>query len=347
MVELSIIVPVYNSVHYLKKCVDSILNQTFHNFELILVDDASNDGSEIICDEYKMKDERVKVIHHVNNKGLSVSREDGYGQAIGDWIAFVDNDDLLSPYLYEALISKKHDGDIICARGEDKSTEEIEQAVFCWNHVNSFILSGKDACDKIYSKKLQFGCIGPIWGKIIKRQMIDETLKLVEQYKENLYWVYFEDVLFMPMLFYNAVNVVFIDQLMYMHRHIKNNLSSTLIPKEYHYESAAAGKVVLDFFCEKGLQDAFSQYLEKCLLEVQSNWYKVWRNETDKDKKNQYNQFADDFFSKYYEKYKAEKKNTIGGVLKRVSINLYAKNKRIWAYTVGFGYFYLLRKIIY
>ena len=90
--EISIIVPVYNVEKYLKRCIDSILNQSFTDFELILVDDGSTDNSGEIIDEYAIKDERIKVIHKENG-GLSSARNVGIEYSKGNYIAFVDSDD--------------------------------------------------------------------------------------------------------------------------------------------------------------------------------------------------------------------------------------------------------------
>lgn len=100
--DISIIVPVYNVEKYLKKCLDSIINQAFQNFELILVDDGSTDSSGKICDEYKLKDERIRVIHQENG-GLSAARNAGIDAATAEYIGFVDGDDYISYNMYEFL----------------------------------------------------------------------------------------------------------------------------------------------------------------------------------------------------------------------------------------------------
>lgn len=102
MCEISIIVPVYNVEKYLKKCVDSILNQTFQDFELILVDDGSPDNSGYICDQYAEKDSRVRVIHKENG-GLSDARNAGIDVAQGKYLGFVDSDDYIAEDMYEQL----------------------------------------------------------------------------------------------------------------------------------------------------------------------------------------------------------------------------------------------------
>lgn len=95
MPEISVIVPVYNVEKYLHRCVDSILNQTFTDFELILVDDGSTDSSGIICDGYALKDNRIIVLHQ-NNSGVSVARNNGINIAQGKYVMFCDSDDYVS-----------------------------------------------------------------------------------------------------------------------------------------------------------------------------------------------------------------------------------------------------------
>lgn len=113
---ISIIVPVYRVEKYLKKCIDSILNQTYSEFELILVDDGSPDGCPIICDEYADQDSRVKVVHKTNG-GLSDARNAGLEIATGEFIGFVDSDDYIAPQMYSVLLNSllENDADVaIC-----------------------------------------------------------------------------------------------------------------------------------------------------------------------------------------------------------------------------------------
>ena len=108
MPEVSIVVPIYNVEPYLKRCVDSILSQTFPDFQLILVDDGSPDNCGKICDEYAKKDSRIHVIHQENG-GLSAARNSGidwvFEQSYTKWITFIDSDDWVTPNYLELLIS--------------------------------------------------------------------------------------------------------------------------------------------------------------------------------------------------------------------------------------------------
>lgn len=114
MPELSIIVPVFNTEKYLRECVDSILAQTFTDFELILVDDGSKDSSLEICKEYEKKDKRVKVIHQENG-GPGKARNKGLENATGEWIGFVDSDDWIEKETYETAlnIAKQKNADLV------------------------------------------------------------------------------------------------------------------------------------------------------------------------------------------------------------------------------------------
>lgn len=111
--QITVVLPVYNVVDYLEECIKSVLKQTYVNFELILVDDGSSDGSELICDKYKEMDCRIIVIHQKNG-GLSAARNTGISYASGKFITFIDSDDYIAPEyiekLYEAII--KYDADI-------------------------------------------------------------------------------------------------------------------------------------------------------------------------------------------------------------------------------------------
>ena len=111
--KISVIVPVYKVEKYLDKCVESIVNQTYKNLEIILVDDGSPDNCPAMCDEWAEKDERIRVIHKENG-GLADARNAGMDIATGDYIGFVDSDDWIEPNMYEVLLKNalKYDADI-------------------------------------------------------------------------------------------------------------------------------------------------------------------------------------------------------------------------------------------
>ena len=114
---VSIIVPVYNQKVHLEKCIESLISQTYQNIEIILVDDGSTDGSEIICDAYAQKDNRITVIHK-ENEGVTLARIDGTNSAKGEFISFVDSDDFITPDCIEILVEnqKRQDADVVAGQ---------------------------------------------------------------------------------------------------------------------------------------------------------------------------------------------------------------------------------------
>lgn len=124
---ISVIIPIYNVEKYLKKCIDSIINQTYKNLEIILVDDGSPDNCGKICDEYAKKDQRIRVIHKKNG-GLSDARNAGIDIAKGKYIAFVDSDDYVEKEYIEIMYKelKKNNVKIVqCGINKISDNEEI------------------------------------------------------------------------------------------------------------------------------------------------------------------------------------------------------------------------------
>ena len=165
MPKISIIVPVYNVEKYLEKCVKSILNQTFTDFELILVDDGTPDSSGVICDQFAEKDERIKVIHKKNG-GLSDARNTGIEVAKGEYIGFVDSDDYIAEDMYELLYTNivNEEADLsICGIYDVYENKEAQKRIRQYMILNKFeaikvILEAKivsvHAVNKLYKKEL-------------------------------------------------------------------------------------------------------------------------------------------------------------------------------------------------
>ena len=169
---ISVIIPVYNVEKYLRKCVDSVLGQTFKDIEIILVDDGSTDGCGKICDEYAEKDSRIRVIHKENG-GLSSARNAGLDIARGEYIGFVDSDDYVSAEMYEKLLAaaKKYSANLVFCNikcfGENENGEEISWVSETCGGKRGLCLPNEilddvktlrafypSACNKLYSKEI-------------------------------------------------------------------------------------------------------------------------------------------------------------------------------------------------
>lgn len=165
MPTISVIVPVYNAEKYLHTCVDSILNQTFSDFELILVDDGSPDRCGSICDEYATRDTRVKIIHKKNG-GVSGARNVGLDCAKGEYVSFIDPDDWVEKELLQETLdfSRKNGTDIVCfevceVRRDKKHVQyrfDGEQVFEAKDALEKILIDIIDnsPCNKIYKKEV-------------------------------------------------------------------------------------------------------------------------------------------------------------------------------------------------
>ncbi len=146
MVKVSVIVPIYNAEKYLEQCLDSIVNQTLKDIEIILIDDGSTDGSAEICKNY-LSDSRI-TYYHKENAGAVMARRDGIGLATGEYIGFVDSDDWVETSMYETMYTqaKKNNADIVfcnCIQNEDghRFSPEMESGVYDRKAIEEKILS--------------------------------------------------------------------------------------------------------------------------------------------------------------------------------------------------------------
>ncbi|GFI46603.1 putative glycosyltransferase EpsJ [Lachnospiraceae bacterium] len=172
---ISVIVPVFNVEGQLGRCIDSILVQTYRNFELILIDDGSTDRSPQICDNFTGRDKRVKVIH-IPNGGLSKARNLGIKESAGRYLTFVDSDDYLADdYLsFLAALLKKYNTDIAGCQHQPFSDERKE--LRCIGKAKEYVFSGQEAvADLCYKKHITCSA----WGKLYKKELF-ETIRYPE-----------------------------------------------------------------------------------------------------------------------------------------------------------------------
>lgn len=206
MLTISVIVPVYKVEEYLHECVDSILAQTFREFELILVDDGSPDNCGKICDEYAQKDSRVRVIHQ-ENQGLSGARNSGIDVAQGEYITFIDSDDRVAARYLEVLLAAVREGaDVaVCQHREflDGEVPAPWQGTLFWQSFDTV-----DALVKLYDGSHMV----PVnaWGKLLHRNLIGNTRFPVGRLHE--------DQAFTPYILYSAKRIVSCDAVLYHYR---------------------------------------------------------------------------------------------------------------------------------
>lgn len=213
MEKFSIIIPVYNVEDYLRECLDSVIGQKEQNCEILLVDDGSTDGSGNICDEYALKDSRIKVFHQENG-GLGVARNTGILHATGEWILFVDSDDYWLPDTLEKVetaIAKHPEEKLFAFRYmEDREGKIVTPP-------QKGFREGRDTVENFldFLTKYEMTAGWAVWKLAVHRDLIygkDETLLFLPNvsHGEDLYWVI--------RLFERAGQIYYIDTCIYRYR---------------------------------------------------------------------------------------------------------------------------------
>ena len=202
---ISLIVPVYNVAEFLPACIESVLAQTFRDFELILIDDGSTDNSLQVLREYEKKDARIRVIEQ-ENAGVSAARNAGLDAARGDYIGFVDSDDEILPEMLSDMIaaSTEHDADVVCCAfgrivGEEKHIQRTSD--------ECAVYSGMEIIQWFFNTTFGNLC----WNKIYRRS-------LVESIRFPVGRAYAEDIAFTFRALLPAGKAVFLNKDLYLYR---------------------------------------------------------------------------------------------------------------------------------
>lgn len=185
---ISVIVPIYKVEKYLRKCVNSIINQTYKNLEIILVDDGSPDNCPKICDEYANHDSRIKVIHKENG-GLSDARNAGMKVATGEYISFIDSDDWIEDNMFEILLEQIIVNECdIASCGINMVWEDNRPTELLFPFEGKFIISGaENALDHLISNKY---IIQTVWNKLYRKDIIENISFPFGKINEDEYWTW-------------------------------------------------------------------------------------------------------------------------------------------------------------
>lgn len=227
MIKVSIIVPIYNNDKYLKRCIDSLVNQTLYEIEIILVNDGSTDDSLLICREYAEKDERIRVINK-SNGGVSSARNIGIEKAQGEFLAFVDSDDFVDENMYKSMYLKvKNEGSDCCICNIEIHTKDdknvikniIGKSKIIGNEIYEFLVLNLIAAPYVTSCDRMTTFRGPC-TYLYKRQIIREY---DIQFNENL--CIGEDFLF-NLQYMTKINSLSIEENSF-YRYCINSISAT------------------------------------------------------------------------------------------------------------------------
>lgn len=247
---ISIVVPVYNVRKYLDICIESVRNQTYKNLQIILVDDGSTDGSGDICDKYGKTDDRIEVIHKVN-EGLSEARNTGIKSVKGDYFVFVDSDDCIHSQMIEVLYKtiQKNKADIVlCERVEIEDKITDRQIVFDDNEIksskNEQILNGKECFGELYKENSVDFIVA--WNKLYDKKLIDK----IHFPKGKIH----EDEFTIPMVLYSASKIVYKKLPLYYYiRHKGSITKSGFSLKNLELEEALSERI--SFYKSESLKE--------------------------------------------------------------------------------------------
>lgn len=270
MPQISVIVPVYNVEKYLHACLDSILAQTFTDFELILVDDGSKDSSGKICDEYAKKDSRIRVLHKKNG-GAADARNCGIDHAMGEWIMFFDSDDCFESHIVQKLY-------------ETAQAENADMAVCSIDLFNDDCFEEKYIPDYfattpgIFSgtEILSTGHIPTIYVtpccKIFKKSLFDDVRFCVGRI--------YEDEIIIHRLLYKCDRIVVIEDILYHYRQVSGSVSHTIKANRLDWIYALYDRYF--FYIQHGLQEYSNHVLKAYFWHLDEFFFKVEKTEESK-----------------------------------------------------------------
>ncbi|MDR6121913.1 glycosyltransferase involved in cell wall biosynthesis [Bacillus sp. SLBN-46] len=265
--KISIIVPIYKVQECLNKCIDSILNQSFQEFELILVNDGSPDRCGEICEDYAKKDKRVKVIHKVNG-GLSSARNTGIDYATGDFIAFVDSDDYINSNMYELLYKKAIetsadivlcDFDLVYENENNKDANLVTNLDFVHQTFTNI-----EALEELYGNRNVNFVVA--WNKLYRRSLFSDL-----RYEEGRIH---EDEFIIHKLLYKSSKITYLPIKLYFYFQRNNSITGTTFSLK-RLDEVYALRNRVDFFKKVKLQDLQHKAEFKYMESLFVNYRKV------------------------------------------------------------------------
>lgn len=262
---VSIICPVYNAKEYLNCCLESLTGQTYRNIEIILVDDGSRDASPDICDEWALRDKRIRVFHKKQG-GVSSARNIGVKEAKGKYLVFVDADDVLELNALEILLSN-HDREIstIVALNYDRFSdtpvrpaEKTQRGPRVKNYANP------DFSDLV---SVRSGCY--VWGVLVPKRLIDAIKLDFNEEMHNL-----EDVAWMGILMFYIQRLVFVEDILYHYRRNPTSITSNCTNVAWQAKCwLRAETTIYDYFSKKSGTIGHRRYMRKMSRHCKNNFY--------------------------------------------------------------------------
>lgn len=262
---ISVIIPIYKVEAFLDRCVQSVLNQTYRDIEIILVNDGSPDNCPAMCDAWAKQDSRIKVIHKPNG-GLSDARNAGLDIATGEYVAFVDSDDYIHPQMYDIMLDAmlRTQSDIVSCRL--RQVDEGEDVVFP-KHLSPTIIEvvkSKNALEQFHEKYLNL-----IWMSACTK-LYHRSIFATLRFRRG---IIFEDLDLFPYIIAEAKHIAIIDQELYCYRTSAQSITHSPFSEKYFDTIEMRGRH-MDFFLQMGIvsqtQRAASLYVDSLIQTYQA-----------------------------------------------------------------------------
>lgn len=317
MCKLSLIVPIYNVEKYLEKCINSILNQTFSDFELILVNDGSPDNCKSICEKYEKIDKRIKVVNKENG-GLSSARNAGLDIAKGEYIGFIDSDDWIHVDMYKKLIeiAEKNSADIVQCDyidAYDDDTTITNKDTYNWKVIDKF---------EAIKMLVEFGrehVVGVVsWNKVYRRSLFDSIRFPVGRLNEDEFTTY--------KLLYKSNKIVFGDEKLYFYRQTPNSIMNKKF-NEKRLDILDAIKEQVIFFKTNNYEELYELSLLRYETYLIQFYFKCQDLIADKKILDKVNQPYKNYFKQFINNGKISKMHKLNDCIFYVSPNIYRKIK--------------------
>lgn len=234
---ISVIIPVYNVEKYLNKCITSVVEQTYKNLEIIIVDDGSTDQSPEICDEWKKRDSRIQVVHS-SNGGAGKARNTALDMATGDYVTFVDSDDYIAPQMYQVLLEQFYDGIGIVECNysmvyDDSEEFKEERKIYKIHTYSAMEAMYENINDHIFRQL--------IWNKMYRKDVIKGIYFPTGKKIDDEFWTY--------QAIGNASKLIYMDQKLYAYRQQEQSVMHLLDAKK-RLEALKAKEERHKYICE-------------------------------------------------------------------------------------------------
>lgn len=275
--KVSVIVPVFNNQKFIAKCLTDICGNTYKNLEIVVIDDGSSDDSGKICDDFALKDKRIRVVHQTNS-GVSKSRNRGIEIATGTYIAFIDSDDYICDTYFEKLLAEMNDNECdlaVCSvahvYGKKVVCESLEDM-----EVNLMYPTDRDSAG-FYDLNKSFFLYGPV-NKLYKRNLIvSEKIKFPEDTS------YGEDLLFNFAYLRHCKKLVYRKQPVYYYNHDNESSLSHRYREDLFENGIRLNSAIRDFCIEKKIliKDLQLYLSERVFDDAYNSLFDVWSNSCD------------------------------------------------------------------